>query len=212
MPRCSATWAAVGERPRSWDSVATAAPTWGVYSGFELFESVARPGAEEAIDNEKYEYKPRDFDRALVEGRSIAPLLQRLNELRREHPALQRLRGTTFHRTDSEQVIAYTRHLPAHLSPTGEEDLVLTGDSAARTGRRPRTRIPSAVAFALRANCGPRWMSGFLLMFMAFLLRENPEAGRGHVMPLLLHGDAAFAGQGVIAECFTLMGLKGYRT
>ncbi|OYX91626.1 MAG: 2-oxoglutarate dehydrogenase E1 component, partial [Caulobacter sp. 35-67-4] len=35
---------------------------------------------------------------------------------------------------------------------------------------------------------------------------------RGHVLPLLLHGDAAFAGQGVVAECFTLSGLKGYRT
>ncbi len=46
----------------------------------------------------------------------------------------------------------------------------------------------------------------------AFLLRENPDGGRSHVMPLLLHGDAAFAGQGVIAECFTLMGLKGFRT
>jgi hypothetical protein len=34
--------------------------------------------------------------------------------------------------------------------------------------------VPPAVAFALRANCGPRWLSGFLLMFMAFLLRENP--------------------------------------
>ena len=45
----------------------------------------------------------------------------------------------------------------------------------------------------------------------AFLLREDPTAGRSHVMPLLLHGDAAFAGQGVIAECFALMGLKGYR-
>ncbi|HEY8351844.1 MAG TPA: thiamine pyrophosphate-dependent enzyme [Sphingomonadales bacterium] len=32
------------------------------------------------------------------------------------------------------------------------------------------------------------------------------------VMPLLLHGDAAFAGQGVVAECFDMMGLKGYRT
>ncbi|ROP43840.1 alpha-1,4-glucan:maltose-1-phosphate maltosyltransferase [Pseudokineococcus lusitanus] len=104
---------------------ATLAPTWGIYAGYELVEDVPRPGAQEQIDNEKYQYKPRDFDRALVEGRSIAPLLQRLNELRREHPALQRLRGTTFHRTDSEQVIAYTRHLPAHLSPTGEEDLVL---------------------------------------------------------------------------------------
>jgi 2-oxoglutarate dehydrogenase E1 component len=46
----------------------------------------------------------------------------------------------------------------------------------------------------------------------AFDLRENPEAGRVKVMPILLHGDAAFAGQGVIAECFALMGLKGYRT
>ncbi len=35
---------------------------------------------------------------------------------------------------------------------------------------------------------------------------------RTQVLPLLLHGDAAFAGQGVIAECFGLSGLKGYRT
>jgi 2-oxoglutarate dehydrogenase E1 component len=44
----------------------------------------------------------------------------------------------------------------------------------------------------------------------AFTLREQPSAGRGHVMPLLLHGDAAFAGQGVVAECFALSGLRGY--
>lgn len=104
---------------------ATLSPLWGIYSGYELVEDVPRPGAQEQIDNEKYQYKPRDFARALVEGRSTAPLLQRLNELRREHPALQRLRGTVFHATDSDQVIAYTRHLPAHLSPTGTEDLVL---------------------------------------------------------------------------------------
>lgn len=62
-------------------------------------------------------------------------------------------------------------------SALGEDDLVLRGDEAeASTSRRGRAkvRIPSAVAFALRANCGPRWLSGFLLMFMAFLLRENP--------------------------------------
>jgi len=44
----------------------------------------------------------------------------------------------------------------------------------------------------------------------AFTLREQPSAGRGHVLPLLLHGDAAFAGQGVVAECFALSGLRGY--
>ena len=44
----------------------------------------------------------------------------------------------------------------------------------------------------------------------------KPEAewalDRSKVMPVLIHGDAAFAGQGVVAECFALMGLKGYRT
>ena len=35
---------------------------------------------------------------------------------------------------------------------------------------------------------------------------------RTKVMPLLIHGDAAFAGQGVVAECFGLSGLKGHRT
>ena len=35
---------------------------------------------------------------------------------------------------------------------------------------------------------------------------------RDHVLPILLHGDAAFAGQGVVAECFGLSGLKGHKT
>ncbi|MDQ2860259.1 MAG: 2-oxoglutarate dehydrogenase E1 component [Pseudomonadota bacterium] len=46
----------------------------------------------------------------------------------------------------------------------------------------------------------------------AFALRQNPSVGRSHVLPLLMHGDAAFAGQGVVAECFNLMGVRGYRT
>ncbi len=41
---------------------------------------------------------------------------------------------------------------------------------------------------------------------------EALQALRARVMPLLLHGDAAFAGQGVVAECFALSGLRGYRT
>ncbi len=46
----------------------------------------------------------------------------------------------------------------------------------------------------------------------AFALRQNPSVGRSGVLPLLMHGDAAFAGQGVVAECFNLMGVRGYRT
>ncbi len=40
----------------------------------------------------------------------------------------------------------------------------------------------------------------------------NDYIERVKVLPLLIHGDAAFAGQGVIAECFGLSGLRGHRT
>jgi 2-oxoglutarate dehydrogenase E1 component len=40
----------------------------------------------------------------------------------------------------------------------------------------------------------------------------DPPDQRTTVLPLLMHGDAAFAGQGVVAECFGLSDLKGYRT
>ena len=69
--------------------------------------------------------------------------------------------------------------LPTRVdSSVGEGTLVLMPPAHDRQpetpGKRPKTRIPVTVAFALRANCGPRWLSGFLTMFMAFLLRDNP--------------------------------------
>jgi 2-oxoglutarate dehydrogenase E1 component len=39
-----------------------------------------------------------------------------------------------------------------------------------------------------------------------------PLDQRARVLPLLIHGDAAFAGQGVVAECFSLSGVRGHRT
>ena len=41
---------------------------------------------------------------------------------------------------------------------------------------------------------------------------QRKDYVRSEVLPLLIHGDAAFAGQGVVAECFGLSGLKGHRT
>jgi MFS family permease len=65
--------------------------------------------------------------------------------------------------------------LPAKVdSSAGEQPLTLRDEP---NGKRRGTRIPSPVAFALRANCGPRWLSGFLIMFLAFLLREHPIDG-----------------------------------
>ena len=75
-------------------------------------------------------------------------------------------------------------------SSEGEGDLLLRGDAEkARTGS---VRIPPAVAYALRANCGPRWMSGFLIMFMAFQLRQNPIDGWSvELLTALVVGGAA---------------------
>jgi starch synthase (maltosyl-transferring) len=103
---------------------ATASPSWGVYSGYELFESVAvREGSEEYLDSEKYQYRPRKFTAAERDGRSLAPLLTRLNQIRAEHPALRRLRGLQVHPTDDDAVLAYSRSVRL---PDGGQDQVIT--------------------------------------------------------------------------------------
>jgi starch synthase (maltosyl-transferring) len=92
---------------------ATMSPSWGVYSGFELFEHVAvRPGSEEYLDSEKYQIRPRDWAQAEATGRTLAPYLTKLNTVRRHHPALQRLRNLRFHTTDSEQIMCYSKSEP----------------------------------------------------------------------------------------------------
>jgi starch synthase (maltosyl-transferring) len=88
----------------------TASPTWGVYSGYELYEHVAvKPGSEEYLDSEKYQLRVRDWDAAAREGRTLAPYLTRLNEIRRAHPALQRLRNLTVHASDDESVLVFSK-------------------------------------------------------------------------------------------------------
>ncbi|MBP2703352.1 alpha-1,4-glucan--maltose-1-phosphate maltosyltransferase [Microbispora sp. RL4-1S] len=89
------------------------APTWGVYSGYELAENVpVRPGSEEYLDSEKYQYRPRDWAAAESEGRSLAPFITHLNLLRRAHPALQELRNLRFHNVDQPDLICFSKRLP----------------------------------------------------------------------------------------------------
>ncbi|WP_374978208.1 alpha-1,4-glucan--maltose-1-phosphate maltosyltransferase [Microbacterium trichothecenolyticum] len=104
---------------------ATAAPTYGVYAGYELFENVARPGSEENIDNEKYEYKFRDWAGAIERGDSLAPFLTRLNEIRRTHAALRQLRNLSVHWSDDDAILVYAKHLDAALSPDGRSDTII---------------------------------------------------------------------------------------
>jgi len=92
---------------------ATMSPTWGVYSGYELFEHQAvREGSEEYLDSEKYQLRPRDFEAALSSGASLEPFLARLNEIRRLHPALSQLRTIKFHHLDNDALLAYSKFDP----------------------------------------------------------------------------------------------------
>ncbi len=104
---------------------ATASPSYGVYAGYELYENVARPGSEENIDNEKYEFKFRDWKGAEERGESLAPYLRRLNEIRAQHPALAQLRNWSAHWSDDDAILVYSKHLDAALSPTGHADTIL---------------------------------------------------------------------------------------
>jgi starch synthase (maltosyl-transferring) len=87
---------------------ATLAASYGIYSGFELYENIpAKPGSEEYMDSEKYQIKPRDFD---VPG-TLKELIARVNDIRRSHPALQQNATLTFYNTDTPQFLCYGKTL-----------------------------------------------------------------------------------------------------
>jgi starch synthase (maltosyl-transferring) len=89
---------------------ATLSPTWGVYAGFELFENeVLARGREEYLHSEKFEYRPRDWAGAEASGENLNLLLGRLNQVRREHPALQQLRDLTFHHAPHSHALVFSK-------------------------------------------------------------------------------------------------------
>ncbi|HEX9367421.1 MAG TPA: alpha-1,4-glucan--maltose-1-phosphate maltosyltransferase [Vicinamibacterales bacterium] len=93
---------------------ATLGASYGIYSGFELFENVpVREGSEEYLDSEKYQLRPRDFSAA----GSLRDTIARLNAIRRAHPALQFDRGLEFHETDNDQLICYSKRAPGGADP-----------------------------------------------------------------------------------------------
>ena len=85
----------------------TLSANWGVYGpAFELIEHVPiRRGSEEYRDSEKYQLRRWRHD----QPRSLAPLLGRLNAIRRAHPALRQDRTLGFHPTDNPQLLAYSK-------------------------------------------------------------------------------------------------------
>jgi starch synthase (maltosyl-transferring) len=87
-------------------------PSWGIYSGYELCESTPlRPGSEEYLDSEKYQYRPRDWDTAARDGLGISGYIGDLNRIRRSHVALQWLRNLRFHHVDQPELICFSKRL-----------------------------------------------------------------------------------------------------
>jgi starch synthase (maltosyl-transferring) len=85
---------------------ATLSSNYGIYGPpFELMEHVARAGAEEYIDNEKFQLRSWDLDR----GDSLRDLITRVNSIRREHPALQQTQHITFHPTSNDALLCFSK-------------------------------------------------------------------------------------------------------
>ena len=89
---------------------ATLTPTYGIYGPpFEQLQGVPRePGSEEYLDSEKYQLRHWDLETS----QSIAPLVTRVNRIRREHAALQTHERLWFLPTTDDDVIAYSKHTP----------------------------------------------------------------------------------------------------
>jgi starch synthase (maltosyl-transferring) len=82
----------------------TLSPSYGIYSGFERFEATPRhPGSEEYLNSEKYQLIARTLDGPLLGA------VQRLNEIRRAHPALQRFDDITFLAVENDALLAYAK-------------------------------------------------------------------------------------------------------
>ncbi|MDQ3694922.1 MAG: DUF3416 domain-containing protein [Chloroflexota bacterium] len=88
----------------------TLSSVYGIYSGYELCEATPVAGKEEYLNSEKYEYKVWDWDRP----GNIIDHVTRLNQIRRQHPALQEYTNLRFFDTDDENILAYGKATPDH--------------------------------------------------------------------------------------------------
>ncbi len=130
-------------------------PSWGVYSGYELSENVPLvPGSEEYLDSEKYSYRPRDWDRAAELGLTLAPLLTRLNAIRREHPALHWLRNLRFHYSDQPDILCFSKRTSPDFP--GAPDIVLVVVNLNPNETREATVWLDSAALGLDAAAGFR--------------------------------------------------------
>ena len=138
---------------------ATLAPSWGIYSGFELCEQGRLDDREEYAHSEKYEVRARDWD---ARG-NIKALISGLNRLRREWHALRLNDNLRFEQLTGERSLFYRKAMPA-----GEIDPL--------TGAPSLWRDPVYVA----VNCDPASQES------AILHPDLPAIGIGWDEPYLM--------------------------
>lgn len=78
---------------------------YGIYNGYELCEDKAKPGSEEYLDSEKYQFKIWDWNR---EG-NIKDFIRKINTIRRENVSLQQSRNLHLLRSDSDNIFFFGR-------------------------------------------------------------------------------------------------------
>jgi starch synthase (maltosyl-transferring) len=101
-------------------------PAWGIYSGYELCENVpVRPGSEEYMDSEKFQYRPRDWEAAARDGLGIADYITDLNRIRRSHPALHRLRNVRFHAVDQPELMCFSKRVESIGGHPGSDTVLV---------------------------------------------------------------------------------------
>lgn len=99
---------------------ALGSPNWGIYSGYELCENKRLEGSAEPADNEKFEIRVRDWQKAGDIG--ISTMLTALNRIRHDHPGTSSYFDLTVHHSDNNNILVFSRFLPASVSPTGTKD------------------------------------------------------------------------------------------
>jgi starch synthase (maltosyl-transferring) len=118
---------------------ATLSASYGIYSGFELCENVpVRHGSEEYLNSEKYEIKPRDWQQA----GNLNELIARVNDIRRDHPALQQNETLAFHDTENTAFLWFSKGAAGPRPGAG--------------GRGTRPTYTDRVFVVV--NTDPRWM------------------------------------------------------
>ena len=86
-------------------------PTYGLYSGYEMFEGTPlKEGSEEYLDSEKYQLKPRDWS----QEPNLTGYITRVNEIRHKHRALNELTNLRFHEVDKDNILCFSKATPGY--------------------------------------------------------------------------------------------------